>query len=157
MKTGIRIALASAAMVAGLAVAGASPAGAQVRVSGSFPLPHGRISIGIGDPFFRVGAYVPYGYTVIDDPTYGSGFYYRSRWIPVRPYGSTWVVCDQPFFRQRAIVRPYSSYGRTDFRRFDGDRRFTRDRRDGRDQRGRDQGRDGRDGRGGRDRNHDRH
>jgi len=128
MKRGIRIALASTAMVAGLAVAGVSPASAQVRFSGSFPLPHGRISIGVGDPFFSVGSYVPYGYSVIEDPTYGYGFYYRSRWIPVRPYGSSWVICDQPYFRERAFVQPYSGYygrrdfGRRDFRRYDGDR-----------------------------------
>jgi hypothetical protein len=113
MKNGIRIALASAAMVAGLAVAGAKPAAAQVSFSGSFPLPHGRISIGIGDPFFRVGSYVPYGYTVIEDPTYGYGFYYGARWIPVQPYGSTWVVVRQPYFRGgyvRPYARPYYGY-----------------------------------------------
>lgn len=166
----IRIALASTALVAGLAVAGSKPAAAQVSFSGSFPLPHGRISVGIGDPFFRVGSYVPYGYTVIEDPTYGYGFYYRSRWIPVEPYGSTWVVCERPYFRERGFARPYSyGYGyrnfenrRFDDRRFDNrrfdDRRFD-GRRDGRDRdrggrdrdrgdrnrdRGRDHGRDGR-------------
>src|SRR6266513_5675867 len=119
MKRSIRIALASTAMVAGLAVAGAKPAAAQVGFSGSFPLPHGRISIGMGDPVFRVGSYVPYGYTVVEDPDYGYGFYYGERWIPVQPYGSSWLICDRPFFRERGFARPYSGFGRYDYRRFD--------------------------------------
>jgi hypothetical protein len=162
----IRIALASAAMVAGLAFAGAKPAAAQVAFSGSFPLPHGRISIGIGDPFFRVGSYVPYGYTVIEDPVYGYGFYYRSRWIPVRPYGSSWLVCDQLYFRDRGFARPYygggyGSYGyrrydnrRYDYRRFD-DRRFDNRRFDDHRFDRRRDGRSDRDHRGDRDRDHD--
>jgi len=111
MKRSLRIALGSAALVAGLAVAGTSPAAAQVSFSGSFPLPHGQISIGVGDPYFSVGSYVPYGYTVIEDPTYGYGFYYQSRWIPVRPYGSTWVIGAQPYFRPGFVARPYAGYG----------------------------------------------
>jgi hypothetical protein len=111
MNRSLRIALGSAALVAGLAVAGTSPAAAQVSFSGSFPLPHGRISIGVGDPYFSVGSYVPYGYTVIEDPTYGYGFYYQSRWIPVRPYGSTWVITSQPYFRPGFVARPYAGYG----------------------------------------------
>jgi len=124
MKNGIRIALASAAMVAGLAVAGAKPAAAQVSFSGSIPLPHGRISIGIGDPFFRVGSYVPYGYTVVEDPTYGYGFYYGARWIPVQPYGSSWIVVNQPYFRPgyvRPYARPYYGYnGYSGYRGYTG-------------------------------------
>ena len=107
MKTRIRIALASAVLVAGLAVAGSSPAAAQVAFSGSFPLPHGRISIGIGSPAFAVGSPVPYGYTVIQDPTYGYGFYYGSSWIPAQPYGSGWIVVSQPYY-PGAYVQPYA-------------------------------------------------
>lgn len=163
MKRSIRIALGTAAMAAALTVAGASSAQAQVRFSGSFPLPHGRISIGIGDPFFSVGSYVPYGYTVIEDPTYGYGFWYRDRWIPTEQIGSSWVVSERPFFGGAYVspgygyyrpyarsYRPYVYGGRSfDHRRFDRrDGRFDHDRRFDR--------RDGRFDRGRRDRDHDR-
>jgi len=98
--------------VLGVAAAGAllflapSPGEAQVRVEGRFRVPHGRISIGIGDPYYRggyyghpaypVGSYVPYGYRVIRRPRLGYGFYYRSRWIPVRPYGRRYIVVQRP-------------------------------------------------------------
>ncbi|HLN92681.1 MAG TPA: hypothetical protein VK389_02380, partial [Thermoanaerobaculia bacterium] len=71
MKKFTRIALGSAVLAGGLAIAGASSANAQVRVRGSFPLPHGRLSINIGAPAFPVGGYVPYGYNVYEDPEYG--------------------------------------------------------------------------------------
>jgi hypothetical protein len=101
--------------VLGVATAGAllflapSPSAAQVRVQGRFRVPHGRISIGIGDPYYRggyygyygypaypVGSYVPYGYRVIRRPRLGYGFYHRSRWIPVRPYGRRYIVVARP-------------------------------------------------------------
>jgi hypothetical protein len=102
--------------VLGVAAAGAllflapSPGEAQVRVQGRFRVPHGRISIGIGAPYYRggyyggyygspaypVGSYVPYGYRVIRRPRLGYGFYYRSRWIPVRPYGRRYIVVERP-------------------------------------------------------------
>lgn len=94
MNKAFRIALASATMVAGLAVAGAKPAQAQVEFHGSFPLPHGRLTI--GHPSFRVGGFVPFGYRVYSRPGYGYGFLYRSRWIPVRRYSDRWVVCESP-------------------------------------------------------------
>jgi hypothetical protein len=94
MNKAFRIALASATMVAGLAVAGAKPAKAQVEFHGSFPLPHGRLTI--GHPSFRAGGFVPFGYRVYSRPGYGSGFLYRSRWIPVRRYSDRWVVCESP-------------------------------------------------------------
>jgi hypothetical protein len=81
-------------MVAGLAVAGAKPAKAQVEFHGSIPLPHGRLVI--GHPSFRVGGFVPFGYRVYSRPGYGYGFLYRSRWIPVRRYSDRWVVCESP-------------------------------------------------------------
>ena len=96
MNKAFRIALASATLVAGLAVAGARPASAQVHFSGSFPLPHGRLVI--GHPSFRVGGYVPYGYRVYARPGYGYGFLYRSRWIPVRRYSDRWIVCESPVY-----------------------------------------------------------
>lgn len=154
MKTRIRIALASAALVAGLAVAGSSPAAAQVAFSGSFPLPHGRISVGIGSPAFAVGSYVPYGYTVIEDPAYGYGFYYGGTWIPVQPYGSSWVIVSRPYYPSHAYVRPYygrSYYGRPysarpysgyGYRGYDG--RRSDNRNDHRGDRDRDRDRDGR-------------
>ena len=97
MRTQFRIAIAAAALMAGLSFAGASRANAGVSFQGTFPLPHGSISIGIGNPAFGVGAFVPYGYNVANDPQYGYGFYYGSSWIPCRPYQSRWIVCDRPF------------------------------------------------------------
>lgn len=96
MKKSFRIAFATAAVAAGVALAAPSPASAQVRFSGSFPAPHGRVSVRFGDPFFRAGSFVPSRYRVTRHPRYGQGFYYRSRWIPVRSYRSRWVVCDSP-------------------------------------------------------------
>lgn len=97
MKNGLRFAAISAAMVGGLALAGASRAQAGVSFQGTFPLPHGVISIGIGDPYFGVGTYVPAGYRIGARDGYGYGFMYRSRWIPVRRYGARWRVCDSPW------------------------------------------------------------
>ena len=97
MKNGFRIAIASAALMVGLSFAGASLASAQVSFEGTFPLPHGVISIGIGDPAFRIGAYVPLGYRVDFRPDCGYGFEYGRRWIPVRPYRSRWIVCQRPY------------------------------------------------------------
>jgi len=98
MKNALRYVVISAALMAGLAVTGASRADAGVSFSGTFPLPHGQISIGIGDPYFHVGAYVPMGYQVYARSGYGYGFAYNNRWIPVRPYGSRWQVCGSPYF-----------------------------------------------------------
>ncbi len=111
MKNGFRIAIASAALTAGLAFAGASRANAQVSFRGSFPLPHGRISIGIGDPAFRVGSYAPRGYRVYSRSGYGYGFAYRSRWIPVRRYGAQWMVCDSPYGVGDGYVDDAYGYG----------------------------------------------
>jgi len=118
MKKAIRIALGSAVLAGGLAVVGASPANAQVRFRGSFPLPHGRISIGVGDGGygyggFGVGAYVPYGYNVYENPDYGYGFEYDNYWYPCEQYGSQWVIIGAPVFfhRDYRYVRPYRSYG----------------------------------------------
>jgi hypothetical protein len=113
MKRAIRIALGSAVLAGGLAVLGASPANAQVRFEGSFPLPHGRISIGVGDVGFGVGSYVPYGYDVYEDPNYGYGFEYDSYWYPCEQYGSRWVIVSAPVFfhRDYRYIRPYRSYG----------------------------------------------
>ena len=121
MKKAFRIALGTAVLAGGLAVAGASPANAQVRFRGSFPLPHGRISIGVGDygyggygyGGFGVGAYVPYGYNVYDNPEYGYGFEYDNYWYPCEQYGTQWVISGAPVFFQGdyGYVRPYRSYG----------------------------------------------
>ena len=83
-------------------LAGAPPAQAQVGFRGSFPLPHGRLSIGFGDPHFRVGSYAPFSYRVYAHPRYGYGYRYRSRWIPVRRYRSRWIVVARP-----VVVEPY--------------------------------------------------
>ena len=118
MKKAIRIALGTAVLAGGLAVVGASPANAQVRFEGSFPLPHGRISVGVGDGGygyggFGVGAYVPYGYDVYENPDYGYGFEYDNYWYPCEQYGSQWVIIGAPVFfhRDYRYVRPYQSYG----------------------------------------------
>jgi hypothetical protein len=84
--------------MAGLAVAGASRADAQVSFQGVFPLPNGSVSLSIGDPTFGVGTYVPYGYPVAVQPGYGYGFMYHRHWVPARPYGSRWIVVDQPYY-----------------------------------------------------------
>jgi hypothetical protein len=118
MKRAIRIALGFAVLAGGLAVAGASTANAQVRFEGSFPLPHGQISIGVGDGGygrggFGVGSYVPYGYDVYEDPDYGYGFEYDNYWYPCEQYGSQWVIESAPvyFHRDYRYVHPYRSYG----------------------------------------------
>ena len=98
MKNVLRYVVMSAALTAGLAVTGGSRADAGVSFSGTFPLPHGQISIGIGDPYFRVGAFVPVDYQVYARSGYGYGFAYNNRWIPVRRYGDAWRVCDSPYF-----------------------------------------------------------
>lgn len=146
MHAGIRIAIASAALTAGLALTGASQAQAQVAVHGSFPVRHGRVSIGIGHPTFRVGTYVPRGYRVYHRPQYGYGFAYRERWIPVRRYGSHWRICDRPYLVGDAYAGGYGYGG--------GYRDHRHDRRHGCDDRGcdRDDCRHG-----GYDRNDDRH
>ena len=116
MKKTIRIALGSAVLAGGLAVVGASPANAQVRFEGSFPLPHGRISIGVGDAGFPIGGYVPDGYSVYDNPEYGYGFEYGDQWIPCEQYGSRWVIVASPIsFGHRSYgYSGYGGYGRTD-------------------------------------------
>jgi hypothetical protein len=110
MRAGIRIAIASAALTAGLALTGASQAQAQVAFHGSFPVRHGRVSIGIGHPRFRVGTYVPRGYRVYQRPSYGYGFAYRDRWIPVRRYRSQWMICERPYVVGDAYAGGYG-YG----------------------------------------------
>jgi hypothetical protein len=98
MRNALRHVVMSAALLAGLALMGGSRADAGVSFSGTFPLPHGQISIGIGDPYFRVGAVVPVGYQIYARSGYGYGFAYDNRWIPVRPYGNVWRVCGSPYF-----------------------------------------------------------
>lgn len=99
MKAAIRFVLMGAVITVGLAMTGASRAQAQqVSFYGTFPLPHGSVSIGIGNPAFAVGAYVPVGYPVYYAPSYGYGFAYGGYWIPARPYGSAWRVCARPYY-----------------------------------------------------------
>ena len=98
MRNVLRYAVMSAALLAGAAVTGGSSAQAGISFSGTFPLPHGQISIGIGDPYFHVGAFVPVGHPIYARSGYGYGFAYNNRWIPVRPYGDAWQVCGSPYF-----------------------------------------------------------
>ena len=144
-------------------------ASAQAAFGGTFRGPHGSFSVGVGGPFVpQVGVYVPEPYAdeVYLDPDNGYGFYYDSRWVACRPYGSSWIIAESPVFYSRPYVRDYGNryysrpsrdFGRgfvrrefrrdfrNDFRRFDGrndSRRF-----DGRRDRRSDGRRDGRDGR----------
>ena len=109
MRNVIRIALGSAVLAGGLAVVGASPANAQVRIGGSFPLPHGRISVSIGDVGFPIGGYVPDGYSVYNNPDYGYGFEYGDEWIPCEQYGTRWVIVASPI----SFGHRHYGYGRT--------------------------------------------
>jgi hypothetical protein len=148
-----RIAIGSGVLVAGLAVAGASTASAQVRVRGSFPTPHGRISVDIGHGGFPVGGYVPYGYDVYEDPYYdGYGFAYEDQWYPAERRGTRWIIVAAPVHyvhRQYRTGRSYRTdrYYSRDSGRYDrrGDRRYDRrdDRRYSRDDRSRRQSRRG--------------
>ena len=127
MNKAIRIALGSAALATGLAFAAAPPANAQVRFEGSFPLPHGRITVGGGG--FGVGSYVPERYSVYDDPDYGYGFYEGDQWYSCEQDAGRWIIIAPPVFyanRGYRSVRPYRNYGyqysqpyRYDGRRYD--------------------------------------
>ena len=108
MKKAIRIALGSGVLAAGLAFAGAPAASAQVRIRGSFPLPHGDVSFSIGDRF-PIGGYVPYGYDVYQDVDYGYGFEYQNQWIRCEPRGSRWIIVSAPVYYGHRDYR----YGRT--------------------------------------------
>jgi len=166
MKNAVRIALSATALCAGLAVAGASTAKGQVFFQGNFPVPNGRISVGVGAPAFAVGAYVPSPY--VDEieyvDGYGYGFYCDGAWVPVRQYARGWVVYQRPFVIARE--RLFGFHGSNRFSRFDRGGRFDSNRdvridrfdrnRGGRIDRN-DRNRDGRsdrnrDGRGSRDR-----
>ena len=129
MRKAIRTVVGGAALAAALAFLVPSPAQAQVRFYGRFPLPHGSISIGAGDPYyggygdygygaFPVGSYVPYGHRVIYRPRFGYGFYspgfacrthrvYHSHWIPVRRYRTRYVVVQRPVVVERVYDGRY--------------------------------------------------
>jgi hypothetical protein len=109
MKRAIRIALGTAGLAIGIALAGAAPASAQVGFYGSFPVPFGRITVGVPAPpvvpapvpapVFAAGAVVPPGYVVVNDPYYGYGFVYGGQWVACQPYGSSWVVvASRPYY-----------------------------------------------------------
>jgi hypothetical protein len=111
MKKAIRIASLAAALAgAGVLMVPASAKG-QVVFEGRFRVPHGRIAIGVGDPYYRsyfpIGSFVPYGYRVIRRPRFGYGFYHRSYWVPVRRYRTRWIVVAEPVFVERYDRRPY--------------------------------------------------
>jgi len=122
MRRAIRIAVGSAALAAGLMVAGASTANAQVRIRGSFPLPHGRISVNVGGggyygggygayDAFPIGGYVPYGYDVYEDPDYGWGFVYDNQWFACEPRGSQFIIIAAPVFYGGHRSYGYRNYG----------------------------------------------
>ena len=122
MQKAIRIAVLSAAVAGGLLFLAPASAEAQVRVRGRFPLPHGSISVRVGDPYYRggyygggyygysrypVGSYVPYGYRVIRRPRLGYGFYSpvfvcrahglrHAHWVPVRSHRRRYIVVERP-------------------------------------------------------------
>ena len=156
MSRAIRIAVGSAALAAGLAIAGASPANAQVRFRGAFPVPHGRIQVNIGGGgygyggygggygaygAFPIGGYVPYGYDVYEDPDYGWGFVYDNQWFACEPRGSQFIIIAAPVFYGGGGYRNYGyrnynygrnySYGRNYgyVRPYSNDRYYSRDNR----------------------------
>ena len=141
MRNAFRTALSATALCAGLAFAGASTASGQVFFQGNFPVPHGRISVGVGAPAFAVGAYVPSPYydQIEYVPGYGYGFYCDGAWVPVRQYARGWVVYQRPFVIARE--RLFGFHGSNHFTRFDRNRGGRIDRYDR-----------NRDGRGSRDR-----
>jgi hypothetical protein len=171
MRKAIRIVVGGAALAAALAFFVPATAQAQVRFSGRFRLPHGSISVGVGDPYYRgygyygyrgfpVGSYVPYGYRVIYEPTLGYGFYspafycglhgvYHSHWVPVRSYGARYIVVGRPFIGGYGGYGGYGGryyrpdYGGRYYGRDDGRRYSPREfhRRDSRRWDGRDSGR----------------
>ena len=117
MRKTIRVAFGGAVLAAALAFFVPSSAQAQVSFYGRFPLPHGSLSVGVGDPYygyygyggFPVGSYVPYGNRVIYRPRLGYGFdspvfacrthrLYHSHWIPVRRYGPRYIVVGRPYY-----------------------------------------------------------
>ena len=125
--------LGSAALVGGLALAGASTANAQVSFRGSFPLPHGRISISAGDPVYQIGSYAPDNCDIYQDPDYGYGFVSDTAFYPVRQYQGRWVVWSAPtrfsgryddWRSSRVRVVERNRYDRRDFRT--DDRRYSR-------------------------------
>jgi hypothetical protein len=105
--------LVAALVLAAGAAAVAPSASAQVAFRGTFPLPHGVISVGVGNPYYYGGSgyygsgyayaspdYCDPGYTTYYTPSYYPGYYPR---YYVRPY-----------YRGHRYVRsyrPYRSYG----------------------------------------------
>ncbi|HKD12390.1 MAG TPA: hypothetical protein VKE50_09955 [Thermoanaerobaculia bacterium] len=123
MSERIRRSLAAAGFVAALALGGVQTAQGQVFFQGSFPVPHGHISIGIGAPPFVIGGYVPAPYVgqVVFVPGYGYGFYCDQGFVPVTFYGGRWVVSRRPYHIAR-----YNRFGHSDWR-YDRYNRFHRD------------------------------
>ena len=124
MSRTIRKSLAAAGFFAALALGGAQAAQGQVFFSGTFPVPHGHVSIGIGAPAFVVGGYVPAPYAgqIVFVPGYGYGFYCDQGFVPVTSYGRRWIVSHRPYRIARYDRYGYSRYGHSD-RRYDrGDR-----------------------------------
>jgi hypothetical protein len=112
MKRATRIALGAAGLAIGIAVAGAAPASAQVGFYGSFPVPFGRITVGVPGPGLAIGAFVPPGFVVVNDPYYGYGFAYGDQWIACRPYGGRWIVAEsRPYVGRYGYGRGYAHGG----------------------------------------------
>ncbi len=156
MKRAFRIATLGAALGAVSMFLVPSVGQAQVRVEGRFRLPHGDISVGVGDPYYGrdpnygggyygspaypVGSHVPYGYRVIERPRYGYGFSspafacrahraHHSHWVPVHRVRSRWVVVEEPVVVvDRRYERRYDDRYSTG-RRYRDDRRYRNDRR----------------------------
>jgi len=137
--------LGSAVLVGGLALAATSKANAQVSFRGSFPLPHGRISISAGDPVYQAGSYAPDDCDIYQSPDYGYGFVSNSRFVPVREYNGRWIVTSAPArfssryddWRSARVYRRAAErrrYERRDDRR-DDRRDWRDDRRDNRNDR----------------------
>ena len=101
-----------AALFLGAAALTAPSASAQVAFRGTFPLPHGVISVGTGDPYYYGDGYSYYSPDYYVAPGY-TGYYYSGypsyypRYSYVRPYyGHRYY---RPHYR--TYSRTYSRHG----------------------------------------------
>ena len=157
MNKAVRSALSVGALTVVLAFAGASTARGQVYFQGNFPVPHGRISVGVGG--FPIDSFVPGPYVgqVYYRDGYGYGFDCDEGWIPVRRYANSWIVIGGPIVVRGyrpgyayGYAAPRSGYSPDRYSRFRNrdESRFRRfsDRRDNRSRDGRRDSREGRRG-----------
>ena len=110
--------LFAALFLGAAALAVAPSASAQVRFRGTFGLPHGVVSVGVGSPYYYSSGYGGYGYAAPDyyAPSY-SGYYYDGYYPSYYP---RYYV--RPHY-YRSYYRPYRSYYRPHVSRYRSYRR----------------------------------